>query len=122
MAEHFTAKFDTLSQAEAAATKLRSIRAGDVEISHWNRPLGNTDVEFALEDINYTGYVPYGGGGGYPSSVGGFSTGGTMLPYIAADDYSYNRGGSGYLLNARLDGEQRDQALRIIKECGGDEI
>ncbi len=122
MAEYFTAKFDTLSQAEAAATKMRAIRANDVEISHWNRPLGNTDVEFAMEDINYTGYVPYGGSGGFPSSVGGFSTGGTMLPYIANDDYSYRGSDSGYLLNARVDNGQREQAIRIIKECGGGEI
>jgi hypothetical protein len=125
MAENLTAKFDTLSQAEAAATKLRSIRANDVEICHWDRPLGNTDVEFAMEDINYTGYVPFVGGGSYPSIVSGL--GGAaglsgMLPYAASDEYSPSRSGQGYLLNASIDKEQHDQAVRIISECGGNEL
>lgn len=125
MEQVITGKFDALYQAEGAATKLRTIRANDVEISEWN---GSSPSEAEMG----TGYNGPGqgmlgivagisggavgiGGGGYSSS------GPSFLPFMGDDPYSQSTN-QAYLLNALIQDEHRDKAVRIIREAGGREF
>lgn len=130
MEQVITGRFDALYQAEGAATKLRTIRANDVEISEWNGSSFREDEP--TSDGSGLGNITFGYGqnmgavagisGGVSGVGGGFSTGGLgFLPFMGDDQYPQgdNRG---YILNALVNDDQRDKAVRIIREAGGREF
>lgn len=121
MAENITGKFNSLSDAEAAATKLKSIRARDVEISEWNGAQGIDDdlesysnMRAAFLPTSWT-YYPLGGGLTSPFY--------NMAPYGASGEVGrFGNYSQSYLVNGIIAEEERDKAVRIIRECGGSEI
>jgi hypothetical protein len=130
MEQVITGRFDALHQAEGAATKLRTIRANDVEISEWN---GGSPRENEMStDGRGPGMTTFGFGpnisglggisGGVAGIGGGFSTNGiSFLPFMG-DDQDREESSGGFLLNALVQDEQRDKAVRIIRESGGREF
>lgn len=124
MGEQITAKFETLSQAEAAATKLQSIRAEEVEISEWDAPSRDSDVDIYAHSEMLPSYAPDGSRYYPTASSPTTSSGLAMMPYAAIDGYAPSPGAysASYLLNARVADEQKEMALRIVRECGGGEL
>src|SRR5690554_2717459 len=138
MKQVITGRFEALFQAESAAAKLRMIRANEVEISEWNgsllreeQPSGDgIDSGLGKSSSLSSGMVTFGFGpnisgtagisGGVAGTGLGFATSGLgYIPYYGDDQYpgDMNRG---YILNALVqDDEQRDKAIRIIREAGG---
>lgn len=126
-----TGRFDALYQAEGAATKLRTIRANDVEISEWNGSSSFRGDEpnsgSSGPGIVTFGYGPNVSGvagisGGVSGIGAGFSTSGFgFLPYML-DDQNPQDANRGYILNALVEDDQRDKAVRIIREAGGREF
>jgi hypothetical protein len=130
MEQVITGKFDVLSQAEGAATKLRTIRANEVEISEWNgsssmdaeRSTGVDGVGTTMFAYNPNNSGVGGISGGAAGIGGGFSSSGpSFFPYMGNDDYSKDTNQM-YLLHALVQDEQRDKAIRIIREAGGREF
>ncbi len=130
MEQVITGRFDALNQAEGAATKLRTIRANDVEISEWNGSSSIRSDEEATGSnglgVGAFGYGPnIAGAGGIAGATGaglGFSTGGFgFLPYMI-DDQNPQNANRGFILNALVPDDQREKAVRIIREAGGREF
>lgn len=130
MEQIITGRFDALYQAEGAATKLRTIRANDVEISEWNGSSYREDQPTSDDSGSGTATFAYGPNvsgvagisGGFAGFSGGFSTNTLgFLPYMG-DDQHPQYSNQGYLLNALVTDDQRDKAVRIIREAGGREF
>jgi hypothetical protein len=123
MEQIVTGRFDALNQAEGAATKLKSIRAKDVEISEWNGGGNNQLPEGTNPGIAAFGYGPNMGGGimglGGGYTAGGFGFG--FIPFMQ-DDYDQQDSDRGFILYALIQDDQRDKAIRIIREAGGTEL
>jgi hypothetical protein len=130
MEQVITGRFDALNQAEGAAGKLRTIRASDVEISEWNG--GSIREDEQTSDGSGTGTLNIGYGpnvsglggiiGGVAGISGGFASSGFgFSPYMGVDQYPQNTN-QGYILNALIQDDQRDKAVRIIREAGGREF
>ncbi len=128
MEQVITGRFDALYQAEGAATKLRTIRASDVEISEWN---GSSSIRSDEETTGSSGpgVVTFGYGPNLSGMAGitggsgiglGYSSGG-FLPYML-DDQNPQDANRGFILNALVSDDQRDKAVRIIREAGGREF
>lgn len=120
MSEHVTAKFDTYTHAEEAAAKLRAIRTADVEISEWDeqhavRSEGMSDyLSGFIPQIGQ--YYPVMGGGESAGRIGPMSFAAADL-YVDPDPPSQT-----FILNALVTPDQREKAIRIIRDCGGEEI
>lgn len=130
MEQVITGRFDALYQAEGAATKLRTIRANDVEISEWN---GSSSIRSDEETAGSSGpgVVTFGYGPNISGTAGitggsgiglGYTSGGFgFLPYML-DDQNPQDADRGFILNALVPDDQREKAVRIIREAGGREF
>src|SRR5690606_4437825 len=124
MEQVITGRFDVLSQAESAATKLRTIRANDVEISEWSGGSPREETGSGMAFFGYNSNISGVAGvtGGVAGIGGGFSSNGmSFLPFMG-EDHDHDETNRGFLLNARIPDDQREKAVRIIREAGGREF
>jgi hypothetical protein len=123
MTQHITARFDTLHQAESAATKLKAIRAQEVEISPWNGG-DSEDSALALGGAGFaaTGFAS-GAGTTFPASGSGISAGGfAVFPFMADDFVPGGEAQQGFLLQAVIANNEQEKAIKIVRDAGGDEL
>jgi len=77
--QQITGRFDALYQAEAAASKLRTIRADEVEISEWNGGSHRENEATSDRGVANLGYGPNMIGAGIING-GGVGTMGSSIP------------------------------------------